>query len=229
VSRILAVTGLRAEAQIAESAGLVAVCAGGVPERTEAALEAALAAGGGAEGVAALISFGLAGGLAPGLRPGTILVADRVLTATSRHDVPPFWRRLFLDARIGIEAPVYGADEILARAGDKKALHDRSGAAAVDLESHIVARTAERRRLPWLVLRAIADPAECDLPPAALIPLCCDGTPDLRRILGSAAASPGQVPGLLRLAAQTRTALEALRGCVRTLRGLSRMTAEQAG
>ena len=83
-------------------------------------------------------------------------------------------------------------------------------AIAVDLESHRVARAAERLRVPFLVFRVIADPADRDLPPAALVPLTRSGRPS-PRVLGSIATKPRQLSALLALARETRSALEALR------------------
>jgi len=64
---------------------------------------------------------------------------------------------------------------IAAAATAKAALHARSGAVAVDLEARSVAGAASRAGLPFLVIRAIADPAEHDLPPAASARLKPDG------------------------------------------------------
>src|SRR5260370_1194212 len=79
----------------------------------------------------------------------------------------------------------------------------------------------ERARIPFLVFRVIADTADRDLPPAALVPLTRSGQPSVR-VLGSIAARPGQIPELLRLARETRSALEALRKAARALSAVLR-------
>src|SRR5258708_19680333 len=96
------------------------------------------------------------------------------------------------------------------RGGEKAELGEASHAIAVDLESHRIARAAERARLPFLVFRVIADAADRDLPPAALLPLTRLGHPSVR-VLGSIVAKPGQISALLTLARETRAALDALR------------------
>ena len=68
-----------------------------------------------------------------------------------------------------------------------------------------------RADIPFAVLRAIADPAERALPPAALIGLNAAGRPALGRVLLSLASQPGQLPALLQVARDTRRALAALR------------------
>ena len=47
-------------------------------------------------------------------------------------------------------------------------MFDKTGAFAADMESHVVARIANERQLPFAVLRVIADPANQRLPPAAI-------------------------------------------------------------
>lgn len=211
--RILAVTGLRAEARIAERAGLVPVCAGGAPGRTAAALDAALASA--ADGI---VSFGIAGGLAPGLLPGTLVLADAVIAedgtrwTTAAEWRVPLRRRLAAD-----EGDVLGAATALATAAVKDAEHRRTGAVAADLESAVAARAAERAALPFLVLRAVADPADRDLPDAALLPLSANGSPNLLRIVVSVLGDPRQIPSLLRLARDARSALRALAGAAPVL------------
>src|SRR5690242_14126514 len=85
---ILAVTGLLAEAVIARRAGLQAICAGGRPERTAAALADALVAA--PHPPHALLSFGIAGGLDPALSSGAVIAASAVLVEGRR--VAATWR-----------------------------------------------------------------------------------------------------------------------------------------
>ncbi len=57
---------------------------------------------------------------------------------------------------------------------------------------------------PWFAVcscRVIIDPVDRALPPAALIDLRPDGTPDVSRVLRSVLRNPCQVPALLRVAA----------------------------
>lgn len=215
--RILAVTGLRAEARIAVRAGLVPVCAGGVPERTAAALEAALS-----ERADGIVSFGIAGGLAPGLAPGTLVLAEAVLEAGGAHwETTPEWRSALRQLPGARKGDVLGAATALGTAAAKAAAHRRTGAVATDLESAVAAGLAERAGLPFLVLRAIADPAERDLPKAALLPLSAEGRPNLPRILGSVLGDLRQVPSLLRLARDARSAFRTLAAAAPALRAVT--------
>jgi adenosylhomocysteine nucleosidase len=211
---VIAVTGLRAEAAIARRAGLTVVCAGGVSERTRIALDRAL--DGGAD---AIISFGLAGGLAPQLRPGALIVASEVLDPDGKSLAVDEGRAATIRQMVGaLDGAVLGALTPAGSAAAKAALFAQTGALAVDLESLAVARAAQSRGLPCVVLRAIADPATRDLPPAALIALRQDGTADLSRILWSVAQHPGQIADLIRLALDAGRALQALRRAVAAAR-----------
>ncbi len=60
-----------------------------------------------------------------------------------------------------------------------------------------------------------------ELPPAALIPLADDGTPNLARVLACVLRRPRQVSALIGLARETRIALSALAGAAPALHGLA--------
>jgi hypothetical protein len=132
-----------------------------------------------------------------------LVVADAVLGTGEHFPLVP----LELPARVGA---VWGAALPAASAAEKAALHRATGALAVDLESLAAARLAARAGVACWVVRAVADPAERSLPAAALVPLRGDGHPDLPQVLRSVARAPSQIPALIRLAIDTRAALNAL-------------------
>jgi len=212
VKQIAAVTGLAAEARIARRIGWRAAAAGGDAERTRRAMAQLIA-----DGADAFVSFGICGGLDPALGPGALILPQGVSSEDgSHHRVDAALRGALAAALAGAGIAAAGGDAIGAnRAADtpsrKAALHRRNGAVAVDLESHLVAAAAAAAGIPFAVLRAVADPAERALPPAALIGLDASGRPALGRILLSLAGHPGQLPALLQLARDSRRALAALR------------------
>jgi adenosylhomocysteine nucleosidase len=209
--RVAAVTGLAAEARIARRAGLGAAASGGDAARSRAVIAQLID-----DGATALVSFGICGGLDPALQPGCLLLPEAVRDeAGKRWAVERAWhaRMAAALAARGIGArqgDLLGADAIVASPERKAVLRRESGAIAVDLESHHVARAAVESGLPFLVLRAVADPAERALPAAALIELDADGRPALPAVLLSLARHPAQLPALLRVAIDTRRALRAL-------------------
>jgi adenosylhomocysteine nucleosidase len=103
-----------------------------------------------------------------------------------------------------------GGDHVVASAAQKQALSLTSGCAAVDLESGPVALVCLSQGLPFAVLRAICDPAERDLPPAALSALNARGVIGLMRVFASVLADPSQIPPLLSLARDAAAAQRAL-------------------
>lgn len=212
---IAAITGLEAEARIARRAGFAARASGGIAVQTFAAAESFLA-----QGVHTLLSFGIAGALAPHLVPGTLLLPRAVVEESgTRRMVDAGWRARLAEAlaAAGLHAEpgdLLGADEAAASRTRKAALFAATGAVAIDLESHIVARSAARAGGSFVVLRAIADPAERDLPPAALEGLDPAGMPAVRRVFHSVLRRPGQIVPLIRLAGDTRRALLALRSAL---------------
>src|SRR5207237_10015256 len=144
-----------------------------------------------------LVSFGVAGGLAPHLAPGHVILSAEVIGDEQRWRPNELFQRQIagLAERIGaVEGPVLGSRAILATEEDKNRAWRETGALAVDLESAIVARTAEAAGIPFLVLRTVADPATRELPPAALIPLAEDGTPAFIRAFGEALRGPRPMP-----------------------------------
>jgi adenosylhomocysteine nucleosidase len=112
---------------------------------------------------------------------------------------------------------LFGGDAIVATTVDKQRLYEATGAVAVDLETGIVARAAAGHGVPFAVLRAICDPAERALPPAALTALDARGVIGTWRVLASVAAHPGQLPALLALAADAAAARRSLVARVRQI------------
>ena len=211
---VVAATGLWAEARIAERTPCVKAIAGGGDEtRLAALIERAIE-----DGARGLISFGIAGALQPGLQPGACIVGSAVLFDGNRFATDDAWTAHLLaalsDARceavLGSARAVGGVDE-------KAELHRATGAAIVDMESHVVARIAIARGLPFTVLRVVADSAEQSLPPAAVNGMKPDGTPDIAGVLKSLASQPGQLPDLMRTAFAARRAMAGLLRCHRLL------------
>jgi adenosylhomocysteine nucleosidase len=209
---ILAATGLQRERRIVAGPDIEAIASGGDPVRLEAVLD------GLAGSASGIISIGIAGALAAGLPVGQWVVADAVLVDGESLSTDPAWTnrlagRLPEAARGGL----LGVNAMVAEATQKASLHSTTGAVAVDMESHVVARVARRHRLPFAAARVISDAAHHNLPPAARVGMKSDGGIDLPAVLRSLLANPGQLPALI------RTGLEAERGFRALLRGHRRL------
>jgi hypothetical protein len=135
-----------------------------------------------------IMSSGLAGALDLTLRPGDVVIdGDPDLVARLKVILPY--------ARIGT---IIGSDTIVATIADKAALASRTGAIAVDMETHVAAGVAARRDLPFAALRVISDDAASTLPPAALVGMKADGGIALGAVLWSLARRPSQLSALMR-------------------------------
>jgi adenosylhomocysteine nucleosidase len=209
---ILAATGLQRERRIVAGPDIEAVASGGDPARLEAALERLAASASG------IISIGIAGALTPGLQVSQWVVADAVLVDGEPLPTDPAWTsRLVARLPEVARGLLLGANAMVVDATQKALLHRTTGAVAVDMESHIVARVARRHHLPFAVARVVSDAAHRSLPPAARVGMKSDGGMDLPAVLRSLLADPGQLPALI------RTGLEAERGLRALLRGHRRL------
>ncbi|MBV8458420.1 MAG: hypothetical protein JO122_17600 [Acetobacteraceae bacterium] len=186
------IVGLKAESRIARRLHAPVAIGGGTQAGARAAAQSLLA-----QGATALLSFGSAGGLDPSLPAGTIIIPSAVVTETGHYSTDPR-----LSAALGGPTPhlLLAAAQPIATAQAKQHLHVETGCAAVDMESGAVAEAATAAAIPFAVLRAICDPAERTVPPAALIALDARGVINLRRIAISVARDPTQIPSLLALA-----------------------------
>ncbi|MEO0823222.1 MAG: hypothetical protein AAF074_22730 [Pseudomonadota bacterium] len=191
-------------AVLADDRFAVAV-SGARPARAEAEAERLAAAG-----CRVLVSFGVAGGLDPALAPGTLLAPARVVTEAG-EDWPLAWPE-GLAAALGAR-PVerlLGLERVALGRHEKAALHVASGAAAVDMESHRVARAAARAGLAAIAIRAVADPAARSLPRLAADALDEEGRPRILTVLWRLFARPQDLPALLRTKRDTDAALASL-------------------
>jgi adenosylhomocysteine nucleosidase len=202
---VVAVTCLALEAGIARGPGVSVIC------NQSSGLRAALAAAI-ARGASGIISFGIAGGLAPNLVAGDWVVASGVRSGKNVIATDRAWaQRLVEVLPNAVHAHVVGADAVVASPSEKFQLYDATGAAAVDMESHIAAEIAAEHRIPFVACRVIIDAAHRALPPAATLGLRLDGTPDVSAVFRSVWRNPHQLPDLIRTALDHHTARRALR------------------
>lgn len=195
--------GLAFEARIAAGPGVLVVCRG--PELLDA-LQLGLRTG-----CRSIISFGVAGGLAPDLKPGDWIVASAVVDSDSFRSTHLLWSRKLLDlipeVRYGL---VVGGPSVVTDPLAKSELHTRTGALAVDMESHIVARFAAEHSLSFAVVRVVVDPAHRPVPDAALVAMRCGGRSSIAAVLREIVANPTQISALSRIAVDAYMARSAL-------------------
>ncbi len=221
IKRVGVITGLVAEAEILESFPAEVrpafAAAGASAVRAEAAALGLLD-----RGCAAILSFGVAGGLDPALAAGTIVIADSVVGWDGRrHPTDPAWReaarRALQDSGPVAVGAIFGADAPLITRDAKKECAARTGAVAVDMESHGAVRSAVGKGAPFLAIRAVADDASRTIPAWVMDAILPDGglAPDV--ILRALLPKPWMVWGLLGLARDQARAVKALRRVVARL------------
>lgn len=196
---VLAVVGLAFEARIAAASKGTAICCrrGDAGARAmQEALDSPACRG--------VISFGIAGGLDRRLPSGTHLVASHVITPEGSLPTHEGWSRSLLNSSAeAMHAPILGADHVVIEPDEKHDLFTRTGAVAVDTESHITALMARERGLPFACLRIVADPAHRKVPKAAMSGLREDGSADPMGVMRELLRRPHETPALLAIARDT--------------------------
>ena len=213
-SFVVVAAGMLAEARIARRDPYVrAIAGGGDSAFLEATLERIVD-----RNAVGIVSFGIAGGLAPQVRPGDIIIVSGVAAGGTVWKTDDDWSaRLARVLPLALRGLLAGSDIPVATAAAKSALFAATGAIAIDMESHIAARIAAAYGLPFASLRVVADPASRALPPAALAGLSPGGAINIAGVLKSLARQPAQLPALLGVSVDARTAMAALLGSYRTV------------
>jgi adenosylhomocysteine nucleosidase len=210
---VLIVTGLAQEARIAAGPGMTVICSSSDPQQLRELLTVF-----DPKTIRGVVSFGVAGGLDPSLKSGDVVVATEVLAGDTRWLAglalnETMIARAALGRRRVVRGGLAGVEKMIAASALKAALHLQTGAAAVDMESHIAAAYAAEAGLPFAALRVISDPADRALPALALSAIKPNGDIDLRKILRGVARNPTTLRALVSTGIDFNRALKSLRGC----------------
>ncbi len=210
---ILIVTGLVQEARIAAGPGMTVICSSSDPQQLRALLTVF-----DPSTIRGVISFGVAGGLDPTLRSGDVVVATEVLAGDTRWLAglalnEELIASVALGRRRVVRGGLAGVEEVVVARDGKAALRSETGAAAVDMESHIAAAYAAEAGLPFAALRVISDSASSALPALARSAIKPNGDIDLRKVLRGLARNPLSLRALVSTGIDFNRALRSLRGC----------------
>ncbi len=221
--RFLVITGLLTERACAESEGLIPVCSGADVAGLRAALERTQGFG-----LAGVVSFGIAGGLDPGLRPGDVVIGSAVVADSERFEAHPGLSAILAEGLAGaggktVSGVIAGVEAPVLDPAAKAELRSRTGAAAVDMETHIAAAFAAKRRFPLAIVRVISDPATRALPPLAATAVKLDGGVDYRAVFRELARNPWQIGACVRAGLDARAAFATLSRCGSLLGPLLRL------
>src|SRR6201996_2003200 len=217
---VLIVTGLVQEARIAAGPGMAVICSSSDPSQLRSLLATL-----DPSSVRGVISFGIAGGLDPALKSGDIVVATEVLAGDARWlaELPLNESQIAsvaLKRRRVVRGGLAGVEQMIGARAGKAALWSETGAAAVDMESHIAAAYAAEVGLPFAALRVISDPASRALPAIAMSAIKPNGDIDLGKVLRGVARNPMSLRALVSTGIDFNRALRSLRGCRSFLLGI---------
>src|SRR5260370_15787381 len=208
---VLIVAGLVQEALIAAGPGMTVICSSSDPQQLRSLLTVF-----DPSTIRGVISFGVAGGLDPTLKSGDIVVATEVLAGDARWLAglalnAELIASVALGSRRVVRGGLAGVGQVGAARSIKAALHLETGAAAVDMESHIAAAYAAEAGLPFAALRVISDPPSRRLPPLALAAIQPNGEIDLRQFLRGVPRNPPTLRALVPTGIDFNRALRSLR------------------
>jgi adenosylhomocysteine nucleosidase len=183
------------------------------------------------KGATRLMSWGCAAALSATLKPGDLTLADKLIDAeggardakscVSTFCVSPDWHS-YTNKLLSMYAIVHTGSlaeskSIVSSSKDKKQLQSITGAIALDMESIAIAKVARQYALPFLAIRAIADPVNMDLPLAINYSLNNQGDIVLGKLLMFLVFHPAEFPGLIKLGLHFNAARNTLKSIARHL------------
>jgi hopanoid-associated phosphorylase len=181
------------------------------------------------QGVTRLISWGCAAALSPHLQSGNLVLADALITGEGDTlTIDSDWHRHVktgLERLISTDSSKFSlrtgtlleSKTLVAKSADKQRLYQQSKAVALDMESVAIAKIAQQHNLPFLAIRAIADPVTMDLPEAVSVALNSHGDVDIAKLLRFLLTHPAELKGLLTLGRQFNAAKNTLKSVGKVL------------
>ncbi len=178
------------------------------------------------KGATQLLSWGCAGGLVATLKPGALVVPEQ-LTDVDDVDIAvnPQWHRHACQLLAPLThihtGKIAETATIVSTSKEKQHLHSFTKALAVDMESVAIAKVACKRNLPFLSIRAIADPVTMNLPRAIAYAANSENVILMGKLLLFVALHPSDLPRLIRLGYYFNTAKSTLKRIAQKLESLS--------
>lgn len=185
------------------------------------------------QGAVRLISWGCAAGIDPALKPGDLMLPDVLVSAAQQTlTADPAWHNHAARVLRGCtitNVSLLESAELVSLSSEKLALHRQTGAQALDMESFAVAQAATEHRIPFLTIRAIADPATFDLPAAIAVSLDEKGEVNLNKLLKFLIFHPYEIPGLIALGLSFYKAKNSLKKAAQNLTAITAFGTLTAG
>jgi adenosylhomocysteine nucleosidase len=174
------------------------------------------------KGATALLSWGSAGGLKPNLSPGSLILPKTVIgfNGCFYHVDAPWHQSLCgrLKGHVDFHTePLVESLIVVRTPAEKVILFRETGAIGVDMESASVAAVAQEARVPFMVVRAVADSTDTTIPEMTLNAVDEFGRLNLLKLIRGLAKDPAELLTLVRIARNYRAAQ-------RTLAAVARLT-----
>ncbi len=181
------------------SESLLMTCAGTGPENACIAAEQLMS-----QGAQRLISWGCAAALNNTLRPGDMIITNTLIdTEFTRFELKTSWAEktvsLLQDVLVVHNGSLAESKAIVSSSAHKQQLYANTGADILDMESVAVAKVAQQYNVPFLAIRAVADPATMTLPTAVSSSLNAEGQIQITKLLLFLLLHPMELPELIRL------------------------------
>ena len=167
------------------------------------------------KGCTQLISWGCAAGLADDLSAGDLCLPKQLITENQQHFlVHAEWQQqtasLLAELQPIHSGPLTASSSIVCSSRKKKVIHQSSGAIVLDMESTAIAKVAEQRQIPYLVIRVIADTVNMNLPAAITKSMDETGQINNNKLALNIITNPLQIPDLIKLGLHFQSAQKKL-------------------
>ena len=167
-------------------------------------------------GCSGLVSLGLSGGLDPNCNAGDILVPDFVYDKAGQvFESHKRWNSNIRNALSGLmpisSSPILGSNSPILTVDDKREVFEATGAVAVDMESHSIAKIADKYNIPFLAIRVIADNQNLNIPSWIMNSIKEDGQIYTGQLFFQFILRPWLFRTLWKLAVSNKKGLESLR------------------
>lgn len=178
---------------------IILIYAGAGAENARKATELAVS-----KGATKLISWGCAAALSPDLKMGDLVLADSLLNSNGLEiAVNATWHQhvktVLGSDIVAYKGALFNSNVLISTATEKQAIYAKTGAIALDMESDTIAQVAQHYALPFLAIRAIADPAMMDLPTSVSKALNENGEIEITKIIASLVFNPKEITHLIQL------------------------------
>jgi nucleoside phosphorylase len=149
-----------------------------------------------------VLSCGFAGGLNINLTPSSVIFQTSSHAPGSLNDQ--------LSKAGACPARFHTSHRVATTVEEKKQLWQTTGADAVEMESGPIMEVCREHEIPSAIVRVISDTAGESLPLDFNRLMTPQQTLSMTRLIGAVLASPGTIPGLMRLNKRTRQAARQL-------------------